>query len=169
MPGGAQFGVEFVGDFSPVGILKNRFAQEAGLRFAPERGFMEPEAFGQRAMGFDEASNGGLVVGLAELGEQVAHVMYGAFHDVLRVIAAGNGVARRACWLESDPDAKFDNTVEFVRLARLEKLLPLSSPGNSINERDARAHRIRNGSRPAIVLAAPRGMRSLRCQDLLPG
>jgi hypothetical protein len=42
-------------------------------------------AIGQRAVRLDEARDRGFVVGLAELREQVAQVMYGSFHDILLI------------------------------------------------------------------------------------
>ena len=89
MPG-AQLGVQFVGDFGPVRIVTDGFAQEGRLRWRPEGGFVQQDVAGQRAVAFDELRNGRFIVGLAELGEKRGQVVYGSFHDAFLLCPHGN-------------------------------------------------------------------------------
>ena len=71
---GAQSGVQFVGDFRPVRIVADGFAQESRLRWRPEVGFVQQHVSGKRAVAFDELRNGRFIAGLAELGEKRSQV-----------------------------------------------------------------------------------------------
>ena len=46
-PGRMQFRIERLGDFSPVGIVANRLAQEQRLRSAPECRLVQPNVTSQ--------------------------------------------------------------------------------------------------------------------------
>ena len=55
---------------------------------------MQFHFFFQRLVGFDKAGNGRWIVGFPELGEEIAHAMYGSFHDELLACAThDDGVA----------------------------------------------------------------------------
>ena len=74
-PGRVQFRIERVGDFGPIGIIADRFAQEHRLRSAPECRFVQPDVAGQRMVCRDEPGDARLVAGLAKLGKEVAHAV----------------------------------------------------------------------------------------------
>jgi hypothetical protein len=104
-----QGDVQFVGNFGPVGIIKQGLVQEAGLRRGPEGSFVQLHAIGQWAPSFNEAGNCRFIAGLAELGEQLAHAMYWVFHDE---------AFRMLFYLESLADGKFLSCcVETIKFA----------------------------------------------------
>jgi hypothetical protein len=82
MPG-AEFNIQFVDHFCPVGIVTNCLAEQAGLRRAPEIRLMQFYRFGQWPMGGDKAGDRCVIIRQPELGKQVTHFVYRTFHDSL--------------------------------------------------------------------------------------
>ncbi|CEG54976.1 conserved hypothetical protein [Stutzerimonas xanthomarina] len=85
----SQRDIEAIDHFSPVGILEDFLAQESRLGWRPERRIGQINVFGQGRVGFDKAPDRDIIVGQAQLLEQVMEGVDRLFHVEPPVLTRG--------------------------------------------------------------------------------